>query len=256
MTAAAEEIPLADDATFLGAESLAAEIMKAVFAVHVPGDPTNEGKQTWLSIGSGFFAGDNTATFSITCKHFVYAAGKEKKELYVGFDTDKGYRRFPAKILYIDPENDIAILLAQIPLDEAKAINFQNIKVPFDQFDDGTSLVVGRGLLITGYPLTLGTEEDRNHPVIRFGMIAQNTGKSAFLIDGLASHENGGSPVGTLKGTKYRLSGMITLFAGDRITLFDKNGQMSASLPYNSGLIRAVRASLILKAINEAKKKL
>jgi hypothetical protein len=32
---------------------------------------------------------------------------------------------------------------AQIPLDEAKAINFQNIKFPLDQFDDGTSLVAG-----------------------------------------------------------------------------------------------------------------
>lgn len=49
---------------------------------------------------------------------------------------------------------------------------------------------------------------------------------------------------------------MITSFAEDRITLFDENGQISASLPYNSGLARAVKASLILKAINEAKKKL
>lgn len=256
LTTAAGEIPLADAVTFLGTESIGAEIMKAVFAVHVSGNPTNEGKQTWVSIGSGFFAGDNTAAFSITCKHVVDTAKKAKKELYVGLDTDKGYRRFAAKILYIDPENDIAILLAQIPLDEAKVINFQNIKFPLDQFDDGTSLVEGRGLLITGYPLSLGTEEDKNHPVVRFGMIAQNTGKSSFLIDGVASHGNSGSPVVTLKGTKYRLSGMITSFAEDRITLFDENGQISASLPYNSGLARAVRASLILKAINEAKKKL
>lgn len=102
LTRAAGDIPLADAVTFLGTESIGAEMMKAVLAVHIPGNPTNEGKQTWVSIGSGFFAGDNTATFSITCKHVVDAAQKTKKELYVGLDTDKGYRRFPAKVLYID----------------------------------------------------------------------------------------------------------------------------------------------------------
>lgn len=114
----------------------------------------------------------------------------------------------------------------------------------------------GRGLLIIGYPLSLGTEDDKNHPVVRFGMISQNTGKNTFLLDGVASHGNSGSPVVTLKGNHFQLSGMITSFQSDQIYLYDEHGQINAALPYNSGLARAVKASLIVKAVEKAKKKL
>jgi hypothetical protein len=87
-------------------------------------------------------------------------------------------------------------------------------------------------------------------------MIAQNTGKSMFLIDGGASHGNSGSPVLTLGYNDGRLAGMITSVITDRITLFDEKGELTADFPYNAGLARAVRASLILDAIRQARKKL
>jgi hypothetical protein len=34
-------------------------------------------------------------------------------------------------------------------------------------------------VVISGYPLALGVEDDKNHPVIRLGIIAQFTGKSS-----------------------------------------------------------------------------
>jgi hypothetical protein len=132
----------------------------------------------------------------------------------------------------------------------------ENLPIPLEIFDNGSSLVEGKGVLIAGYPLALGTEEDRNHPIIRFGMIAQNAGGTVFLIDGTASHGNSGSPVITLGSDYPRLAGMITSIVTDRITLYDEKGALTADLPYNAGLARAVRASLILNAVKKAEKKL
>ncbi len=49
---------------------------------------------------------------------------------------------------------------------------------------------------------------------------------------------------------------MITSIVTDRITLYDEKGALTADLPYNAGLARAVRASLILNAVKKAEKKL
>lgn len=257
-------IPRADAVTFLSTESVAAEMGKAVFAVHVLGPFTKEGKPNWIPLGSGFFVPGpevqkNYVIFGITCKHVIEAAGKineklKNKDIYIGMDTDKGYRRLPVRVLYMDPANDLAVLVVKRNIEEA--VDIQNLLVSNESFDDGTSLVEGRGVLIIGYPLSLGTEDDKNHPVVRFGMIAQNTSKNTFLIDGVASHGNSGSPVFTLKVNNVRLSGMITSFESDNITLYDENEIMRAKLPYNSGLARALKFSIILEAINEAKKKL
>jgi hypothetical protein len=113
--------------------------------------------------------------------------------------------------------------------------------------------VEGRGVLIPGYPLALGIEDDQNHPVVRFGIVAQFTGKDHFLLDGVASHGNSGSPVFALKYKENRLVGMITSYVSDTINLFDENRQLSAKLPYNSGLARGVTSKMILEAIQKAK---
>jgi len=47
---------------------------------------------------------------------------------------------------------------------------------------------------------------------------------------------------------------MIRSVVTDRITLFDGNGALSADFPYNAGLARAVRASLILDAVKKAER--
>ena len=77
-----------------------------------------------------------------------------------------------------------------------------------------------------------------------------------FLIDGTASHGNSGSPVITLGSDYHRLAGMITSVVIDRINLYEEKGALTADFPYNAGLARAVRASLILDAVKKAEKKL
>jgi len=129
----------------------------------------------------------------------------------------------------------------------------ESIRFDKELYDDGSSLVEGRSVLIPGYPLALGIENDENHPVIRFGFVAQYTGKAFFLLDGIASHGNSGSPVFSLKQGNNKLIGMVTSFQNEKINLYDDNQQLTASLPYNSGLARCVTMSAIKEAIKKAK---
>jgi hypothetical protein len=236
----ATEIPKPEAVTFLGTERSAAQLKKAVFAVQLEGNTQNKDKNDdWILIGSGFFVkGTNSVVLGVTCKHVVAPAINAKKNIFIGLEAEQGYRRAVCKIPYIDPDHDIAILAPQRSTDED--IQFQNLTFPEDIFDDNTSLVEGRGVIIPGYPLGLGVEEDANYPVIRIGIIAQYTGKKHFLIDGIASHGNSGSPVFTQKAKNEKLIGMITSHVADKITLFDENGQLTAQFPYNSGLARAI----------------
>jgi hypothetical protein len=85
-------------------------------------------------------------------------------------------------------------------------------------------------------------------------MVAQDFGADTFLIDGMASHGNSGSPVFSLSADGTRFIGMVTSFASDKISMFDENHQLTAQLPYNSGLARVVRASVIRKALDQVYK--
>jgi hypothetical protein len=246
------KFPYADAVPFLGIEEASKALKKAVCAVQFPGEPTKDGKNTWVPIGSGFLiSGDRNTLLAVTCKHVVLAAMNQKKPLYIGIDTDKGYHRAPCDVAYVDPSLDIAVLLPK--RDEQDDRKLQSLSFDKGLFDDGSSLIEGRGVVIPGYPLALGMEDDQNHPVIRFGIVAQYTGKNYFLLDGVASHGNSGSPVFSLKQDDNKLVGMVTSFQNEKINLFDENQQLTASLPYNSGLARCVTMSAILSAVKNAK---
>lgn len=246
------KFPYADSVPFLGIEVASKDLKKAVCAVQLPGEPSRDGKNVWVAIGSGFLVqGERNTLLAVTCKHVVLPALNQKKSLFIGIDTDKGYHRAPCDVVYLDPSFDIAILLPK--RDKQDDRKLQSLSFASGLFDDGHSLVEGRSVLIPGYPLTLGIENDENHPVIRFGFVAQFTGKDYFLLDGVASHGNSGSPVFSLKQDDNRLIGMVTSFQNERINLFDDNQQLTASLPYNSGLARCVTMKAILEAIKNAK---
>ncbi len=245
---------LPTDSAFVGAEQAASNLVRSVFVVQVPGGGSND----WQTVGSGFFVSETStgrmAVVGVTCHHVVETAAKLSKVPCIGINTQRGFLRSRYRALYLDPTNDIAVL---VPVRErTESGEIENLPIPLEIFDNGSSLVEGKSVLITGYPLALGTEEDRNHPIVRFGMIAQNAGMSVFLIDGTASHGNSGSPVITLGSDDNRLAGMITSIVTDRITLYDEKGALTADLPYNAGLARAVRASVLLDAIKKAKRKL
>lgn len=246
------KIPYADAVPFLGIEEASKNLKKAVCAVQLLGEPTKDGKKTWVAVGSGFLVGGERNTLlAVTCKHVILPAIGQKKPLFIGIETDQGYHRAPCDVVYIDPSLDIAVLLPK--RDEQDNRKLQSLSFTKELFDDGSSLIEGRGVLIPGYPLALGIENDENHPVIRFGIVAQFTGKDYFLLDGVASHGNSGSPVFSLKQDDNKLIGMVTSFQNERINLFDDNQQLSASLPYNSGLARCVTMKAILEAIKNAK---
>lgn len=246
------KFPYADSVPFLGIEEASKALKKAVCAIQFPGEPRKDGKSTWVPLGSGFLInGERNVLLAVTCKHVVLSAMKQKKPLYIGIDTDKGYHRAPCDVVYMDPSLDIAVLVPK--RDEKDDRKLQSLSFDKSLYDDGTSLVEGRGVIIPGYPLALGIENDQNHPVIRFGMVAQYTGKDFFLLDGVASHGNSGSPVFSLKVDENRLIGMVTSFQSDKINLYDENQQLSASLPYNSGLARCVTMKAILSAVQKAK---
>jgi S1-C subfamily serine protease len=248
----ARDFSYADAVTFLGTEAAAKQLKKAVFAVQLQGNTQNQNKaDDWLLIGSGFFVpGEKSVVLGVTCYHVVEKPLEKGVEVFVGIETESGYVRSPAKMVHLDSDNDIAVLA---PLrtgnDQWK---FQNLVFPETTFGDDESLVEGRGVMIPGYPLRLGVEDDKNHPLIRLGMIAQFTGKSLFLIDGIASHGNSGSPVFALNYENPKLVGMVTSYIRERINLHDESGQMVAQLPYNSGIARAVKMQVIVDALKKA----
>jgi S1-C subfamily serine protease len=252
----ARDFAFADAVTFLGTEGAADQLKKVVFAAQLPGNQSNQARDDdWKVIGSGFFMlGKDGSVLGITCKHVIEAAEKAEKDLFGGVDTEEGYIRLLCEVVYKDPGHDIAIV--RFKVNGAKDIKIQNLVFPRSMIDDGSALVEGRGVLMPGYPLALGIEDDRNHPVIRFGMVAQNTGKAAFLVDGFASHGNSGSPVFALKHGDQKLIGMVTSHVSDTINLFNENGQLSARLPYNSGLARVLNAEIIKTALKKVDDKL
>jgi S1-C subfamily serine protease len=235
----------AEHVPFVGLEQTAQHKKKTVFSVVVRRD-----KSQWIPIGTGFFlATTNGALRGITCKHVVTPALERKEPIFVGIDSPAGFRRLPCRVEHIDPKYDIAILWPQITDDMVEA-GTAHAYIPPHLMGDSRDLVEGRGVLMPGYPLTLGNESDQNHPVVRYGIIAQYTGGDHFLIDGVASHGSSGSPVFSLKHDAQSLVGMVTSHVTDRITLIDENGNMTAQLPYNSGLARALSIEVIEKVLH------
>lgn len=250
--ATARDFAYADSTPFLGIENAAQVLKKSVCAVQIPKVQNLDEIKEWAPIGTGFLVEmERNATLVVTCKHVVQFAQKLKKTLYIGLDTENGYKRFLCEIAYLDPIQDIAILVPK--KNSPEDINPQFKAFNKELFDDTSSLVEGRSVLIPGYPLALGIEDDQNHPVIRFGFVAQYTGKDFFLLDGVASHGNSGSPVFSLKHKESKLIGMVTGFQNDSISLYDDNGSLTAKLPYNSGLARCVTMEAILEALKQAK---
>jgi S1-C subfamily serine protease len=238
--------------TFAGVELRAKEIQHAVFAVQTEGDQKNKKKtDDWNPLGSGFFVKrQDGVLLGVTCRHIVLAAAKQK--IYVGFDDQKkGYIRLSCAVDYIDPTHDVAILRPQ--KGEHKELTPITQTFPREKIGNNSDLVLGRGVLIPGYPLGLGIQADQNHPVFRIGIIAQFTGGSSFLVDGVASHGNSGSPVLSLNDPK--VVGMITAHKADRISLFDEHRNRVAALPYNAGLAQGVTAEIIGQILDKLNKK-
>lgn len=145
LVAQSKEFALGSATTYLGTELYAKVLKKAVFAVQIEGEIKDLDKSNdWISIGSGFFIqGMNKVVLGITCNHVV-APFIGKRSIFVGIDTDLGYRRIICEIIYKDPKKDIAVLILKKSAKEE--IDFQNLTFPETMFDNDSSLVEGRGV--------------------------------------------------------------------------------------------------------------
>jgi len=236
--------------TFAGVEHYSNEVKKTVFSILKKGNVINQDKRDdWISLGTGFLVRKDKGeqVVGITCNHIIKQLGTV--ELFVGLDSDQGYLKLPFKVIYKNDIDDIAVIIPQSP--SPQPFDISTIAFLRKDIADATLIVEGVGIIIPGYPLGLGIDNEISHPVIRFGIVAQFTGSSTFLIDGFASHGNSGSPVFSLKDKK--LIGMINSYVNDNINLFDENGNLTARFPYNSGLGRALSSVKILEVIDNLK---
>lgn len=248
-----------DHITFTSFEQHAKEIKQNVFAVEIEGNRRNQDpNDDWRLLGTGFFvigADDPVGlgltfldTRGVTCYHVVKPALAQQAQIYIGLELEnKTYRRNKCEVVYKEPRHDVAVLkFAEISKD-ARTVE-TNVFRP-SEFGDNSVLREGVGIIIPVYPLGLGTAAAKNHPVVRFGIVAQYTGQDTFLIDGMASHGSSGSPVWAPK--VKRVIGMVTSHACDFIQLYDEHQRVVRTLPYNSGLGRAVTSEVITEILKE-----
>ncbi len=242
-----------DDFVFVGLEKMAKDIKKSVFAVQTEGNLQNEKKDDdYISLGTGFLLLRNNIVIGVTCAHVIRSVVMNKKPILIGLNTGKGFERFKCEVAFYDEKQDMAILIPKKPTPSTE-VELKNLVLDSKYLAKGEEIAEGRGIIIPGYPLGLGIEHDENHPIMKFGIVAQYTGGDHFLVDGVANPGNSGSPVFDLRVAKF--IGMVQSYKNDYIELFDRNGQLSTRLPYNSGLSSALSASVISKALEKIKLK-
>jgi S1-C subfamily serine protease len=246
------DIPKAEHVPFLGMEAMAQKVKPTVFAVQIQGNTTNSNPDDdWISLGTGFFVVvDPVRIWGVTCRHVAMPAINAKKQIYAGVDTKNGYIRVRCEDRHIDKDHDIAVLIPQATK-ATELLMVENVAWALGAFAHRDSYVEGRALLMPGYPLGVGIAENKNRPVVRLGMIAQYAGGNTFLIDGVASHGNSGSPVVLIR--EGGIAGMLISHVADTINLFDENHNLRARLPYNSGLGVALTSEVIAKVLRKIK---
>ena len=241
------------DITFFGLEQKAINMKNTVFSVLLTTDNVVTDGTKFDKAGTGFLVMKNDVVIGITCEHVIRESLTNKKRVFIGLDTEDGFKKYECILTSVDAQKDIALIVPFFSSGVPKSI--KNTAFSLEHLGSKSNIIEGRGIIIAGYPLDLGLEYNENHPVIRFGVIAQYAGRDHFLIDAIANPGYSGSPVFDLKEEK--VIGMIQAHHKDYIDLYDKKGILAAKIPYNSGFTLAINAELIsnmLNALNIIKK--
>lgn len=199
-----------------------------------------------LIVGTGFLTIDANKRILVVTNQHVASRGKP---IFVRVNApDNKVVDYLADIYRADEESDVALLTLKKITPNQQWVSTDAI-VPFSMFGNSADITEGKEIVYIGYPLGLGAEE-KNYPVSRQGMIAQAIpGRSTFLIDGMVSHGNSGSPVFSRKDGK--LLGLISSFEPDYIDSFEDN-RLISRVPFNAGMSKATSAEAI-KALLTAK---
>jgi S1-C subfamily serine protease len=245
--ARAWEIPR--DITFIGLEGLAAEAKKPVFLLESAGRMEDGGQPGKVSrLGTGFLVSVDRTVVGVTCEHLVRGASEAGREISIAIATEKGPRRVRVSVLATDEERDLALLSvaqaekAERPLLAARAL-------PLSRLGGRGSIAEGRGVVVPGYPLGIRVAYDEDHPVMQFGIVAQFTGGSSLLVDGVASPGSCGSPVFEVWDGK--LIGMIRTRPAKTGSSPERE-EAAASVPYSPELGPAVTADEIGKVLRKS----
>lgn len=205
------------------------------------------------TIGSGFLVLKHNKIFAVTNYH-VIAKIPSGKLVFIGLNNDGRKKYYIVNGAIPDVKHDIAIL--DIGNEFSSKNNIKNdttLNKPavtgISMFAKTDEIIEGTGVVIIGYPLGMGSEYTGNRPISRVGIVAQqpNIATGTFIIDGVASHGNSGSPV--INTQNGKLLGMICAFPSDYISAYDENGNKIAELPYNSSLTICVTMDMINKLI-------
>lgn len=189
----------------------------------------------------------------VTNRHILERETKDKKIitpckilLKVNL-SDIDYTFWEASIIGMHDLYDIALLNFEKPANLPKDVTtksadgknyyaFQNSAfILEDTVLADSEIKEGLEVFYSGYPLSLGTDQIKNYPITRKGIIAQVIpNDETFVIDGFASHGNSGSPIYCLSGGAIKLLGIQFAVYTDK--------EFSDT---NSGLTRAIKASVI-----------
>ena len=199
-------------------------------------------------LGSAFLAKKSGVDYAVTNAHVVAAIRKDQ-QILVGANLKQGKAYLAAQLEKVDATIDVAVLkLGDVLFYSGDKLEFDYAFVGVSLFCPDSLIQEGRSVFMIGYPLNIGAEAAGNRPVSRVGIVAQSVASSGtFLIDGIVSHGNSGSPV--FDSQSLRLLGMIVGFKGDQIDFFDNGGNLLARLPHNSGLSLCISASKIFALI-------
>ena len=249
----AYSINIPQDITFVGLDYLGETVNKSVFAVQIEKDRRSPfDDNVFINIGTGFLIGKDNTVLGVTCAHVIRPALLKNKTIFIGLNTEKGFKRCKCDVKYIDDKHDVAVIIPHRPDDDIDS-KLQNIVFSTNLFGKKQNIREGRGVIVPGYPLGLGLEYDENHPILKFGIVAQYSGRDSFLIDAVANPGNSGSPVFELKERK--IIGMVQSYNKDFIDLYDKEGGLAAKIPYNSGLSQAINSEILQNIIDNLRVK-
>jgi S1-C subfamily serine protease len=234
--------------TFVNLPKKIAELKKVSVSI----EKSNIDIKSPTLIGSGFLVQKNENSYAVTNYHVIDNI-KNDQIILIGLNIEMKKHYALVKQKYLDEKNDIAVLklgrlvsTQDIIIDSTLA---QPATIGLNFFEESSDIIEGRGAIIIGYPLGIGSEFTGNKPVSRIGIVAQgpNNETNTFLLDGIVSHGNSGSPV--FNEQTMHLMGMVTSFRSESINLYDNSSILRASLPYNSGIAICVTAEMINKII-------
>jgi S1-C subfamily serine protease len=196
--------------------------------------------------GTGFLALHNkNALVVITNKHVALSGNP----IFIRVNATDNVVDYRAKVLNIHDDQDLAIIQVSGVDKDKKWISTDRF-IPKEMFGSETDIMEGKEVVYVGFPLGLGVG-DKNHPVSRTGLIAQAIpGREKYLVDGVASKGNSGSPVFERKTGK--LIGMVTSYKPDFIDSFEGEVLLTR-IPFNSGLSEIISVEVIKKFMNNSK---